>query len=421
MRRHEPKTIALATLGTWGDLQPFVHLAAGLRQAGHRVRILTQPEHTEQVHAECGVTIDPITSPIDPALVEQLHRRVIEDRNPLGQLLTIFKYLCARDASLQRSASHQALADCDLVVAHATAMVSQEAARAQGLPVLGVALAPGILRHPGHPPMDLPDLGTANRILWHLVTRLGDHALGIRMRRLIPSVAGHHLQRTSDCFGTHGVLVAASPALAPGVRHRAFAWTGHWHRPPDTTQTLPTQVQHFLQAGPPPLYVGFGSMEPGGGHALGALCAAAARQAGVRLILQRGWADLQASGDDICVVDHLPHDLLLPHCLALVHHCGAGTTHAAARSGRPSIPVPFLADQPYWAACLRRRCAATAPIPRTRLTSQRLAAAITRCQHDQHLRTGAAQLATACATHNGIHHAVRIIEAVAERHREQKR
>jgi len=394
-----------------------VHLAAALRAAGHAVRILSQPEHRERVRAECGIDLEAICTPVDPDAMGRIHRRVIDDRNPASQLTTILKHLVARDARRQYRRILAALSDCELLVAHATALVSQEAAIARGIPVLGVTLTPGLLPHPSQPPMGLPDLGRGNRLAWRVVDALAQGTVGPRMRRVVRHVGGRRCDLSPvDSFGTHGVLVAADPALAPGLAGRGLICTGHWHRPPSPVARLPAAVEAFLAEGEPPVYVGFGSMEPEGGAALAERCVAAARRLGWRVVLQRGWAGLTATGADVCVVDHLPHDLLLRHCRALVHHCGAGTTHAAARSGRPSIPVPFLADQPYWAGVLRSRGAATAALPRHRLTVDRLARALAQIRDDPALARGAARLAARCDPHGGCARALDAIARVARRH-----
>jgi sterol 3beta-glucosyltransferase len=409
--------IALATLGTWGDVQPFVHLAGALRAAGHDVVFLTQPEHRTQVMDECGARVVPICRPFDSDRVARLHRRVIEDRNPVGQVVTIVKYLMARDARMQLRTSRDALADRDLLVAHGTAVLSQEAALLRAIPCLGVVLAPAILPSPEQPAIGLPDLGRGgNRLLWRLGGAVGDQVVGTRMRRIVRHAGGLRRDlRLHQTFGPDGILVAASPALSPRLRRRDVAWTGPWHRPPTADVGLPAYLERFLAEGDPPLFVGFGSMEPGGGRALGAIAAAAARGVGRRLILQRGWAGLEAEGPDICVVDHLSHDRLLPRVAAIAHHCGAGTTHAAARSGRPSVPVPFLADQPWWAGRLQALGAATPAIPRHRLSSERLQAAFGRVLADPALQARARRLAEAMQGEDGCARAVRLIEVLGAR------
>ncbi|MGQ7754229.1 glycosyltransferase [Streptomyces sp. WC2508] len=109
-------------------------------------------------------------------------------------------------------------------------------------------------------------------------------------------------------------------------------------------------------------------MAPGQGERLGELVAAAVTRAGVRAVVQAGWAGLSAVSDDVLAIGDLPHDWLCPRTAAVVHHAGAGTTAAGLRAGVPAVPVPVMADQPFWAARLhrfgvapRRSCSTSSP------------------------------------------------------------
>lgn len=112
---------------------------------------------------------------------------------------------------------------------------------------------------------------------------------------------------------------------------------------------LPEEVVRFLDSGDPPVFVGFGSMPADSEAARGPV--AAARAAGRRVIVSRGWADLAVTDEspDCLVIGDVGHDALFPRVAAVVHHGGAGTTAAAARAGVPQIVTPMFGDQFYWA------------------------------------------------------------------------
>lgn len=176
-----------------------------------------------------------------------------------------------------------------------------------------------------------------------------------------------------------------------------------WHAP-DTQ--LPPALHDFLAAGPPPVFLGFGSMAGGEGERLGDLAVRALRRAKVRGVLQSGWAGLTAAPtDDVLTIDTVPHDLLFPHMAAVVHHCGAGTAAAGLRAGTPTVPVPVTADQPFWAARLASLGAATTPIPFKDLSAEdavaRLADALGRAATDPALRERAGHPARRLATEDG--------------------
>lgn len=106
----------------------------------------------------------------------------------------------------------------------------------------------------------------------------------------------------------------------------------------------------FLDAGTPPVYVGFGSMSPAEG--IGGMAVEAIRAQGHRVLVSRGWADLDLvdDGDDCFAIGEVSHQNLFGKVAAVVHHGGAGTTLTAARAGAPQVVIPLqLSDNPYWA------------------------------------------------------------------------
>jgi UDP:flavonoid glycosyltransferase YjiC (YdhE family) len=113
----------------------------------------------------------------------------------------------------------------------------------------------------------------------------------------------------------------------------------------------------------------------------------------VRAVVQSGWAELGPAGDDIILVGDLPHDWLFPRTAAVVHHAGAGTTGAGLRAGVPAVPVPVLADQPFWADRLQRLGVAPHPLPMHELTADSLTNALRSCVDGSAYRDRATELA----------------------------
>jgi UDP:flavonoid glycosyltransferase YjiC (YdhE family) len=178
-------------------------------------------------------------------------------------------------------------------------------------------------------------------------------------------------------------IPSAGVYLVPGVPTREFpppGWpvtgplpvadhlaAGYWWPASQPGWQPPTPPVDFLAAGPAPVFVGFGSMTPSHERLQDAI-AIAVRRAGVRAVVQSGWAELSPAGDDILVVDDQPHDWLFPRTAAVVHHTGAGTTGAGLRAGVPAVPVPVLVDQPFWADRLHHLGVAPPPLPLHELT-----------------------------------------------------
>ena len=218
------------------------------------------------------------------------------------------------------------------------------------------------------------------------------------------------------------VLYGYSPSVVP----KPPDWgshlyvTGYWFTDPDPAWQPPPVLTRFLEAGPAPVYVGFGSMTDRDPAGLARTAVAALRRVGCRGVLARGWAALASASDneDLIVVDELPHDWLFSRMAAVVHHGGAGTTHTGLRAGIPNVVVPFFTDQPFWAGRVAALGAGPAPIPRQMLTVDRLAAAIHTAVSDPAMRVRAAALGRRIQAEDGVSRAVQAVQhhpALAQR------
>jgi vancomycin aglycone glucosyltransferase len=174
--------------------------------------------------------------------------------------------------------------------------------------------------------------------------------------------------------------LAADPTLAPWQQPAdlAVVQTGAWILPDE--RRLPAELEAFLAAGPPPVYVGFGSMRAP--MDLARVAIEAIRAQGRRALLGRGWADLALidDRDDCFAVGEVNQQALFARVAAVVHHGGAGTTTTAARAGAPQVVVPQIVDQPYWAGRVADLGIGTAhdyPTPTTESLSAALRTALT--------------------------------------------
>jgi UDP:flavonoid glycosyltransferase YjiC (YdhE family) len=209
------------------------------------------------------------------------------------------------------------------------------------------------------------------------------------------------------------VLIAVSPSIIPQPEDWSgrAELTGYWFLNTPAWQP-PRALADFLQAGPPPIYVGFGSMTiPKPAQMLQTIMSAIA-QTGCRAIVSAGWAGLkpQTVSSAIFSVDDVPHDWLFPNVASVVHHGGAGTTAAALRAGKPSVVVPFFSDQPFWGRRLETLGVGAATIPHSRLSADELAWAIERSVRMPSMREAATRIGAAIRRENGIAGAIDRIE-----------
>jgi sterol 3beta-glucosyltransferase len=193
--------------------------------------------------------------------------------------------------------------------------------------------------------------------------------------------------------------------------------TGWWFLDDGVNWTPPPELDRFLADGPPPVYVGFGSMALFDRDASLDTVLRALEQAGARAVVSAGWGGLARAHrpPSVYALDEAPHDWLFPRMAAIVHHGGAGTTGAALRAGKPSVVTPFITDQHAWARLLFARGLAPAPLPHRLLTADALASAIRTALSDAAMRERAAAIGATVRAENGLARAVAAIERSAPR------
>lgn len=190
--------------------------------------------------------------------------------------------------------------------------------------------------------------------------------------------------------------------------------TGFWYLDQVEDWTPPPDLMEFLEAGSPPIYVGFGSMSSRKPEETADLILSALEQTKQRAVMLSGWRGLQKADlpDSVFMVDSVPFSWLFPRVAAVVHHGGAGTTAYGLRAGVPSIVVPFFADQPFWGYCVAKLGVGPKPIPRRKLTVERLAKAIQEAVKDEAMRQRAADLGSKIQAEDGVARAVAIIQQI---------
>jgi sterol 3beta-glucosyltransferase len=172
-----------------------------------------------------------------------------------------------------------------------------------------------------------------------------------------------------------------------------------------------SELNAFLEAGDPPVYIGFGSMAGRDPERLARLSIEALAKSGQRGLLLTGWGGLRTEWvpDNVFVMEAAPHSWLFPRMAAVVHHGGAGTTAEALRAGVPAVVVPFVLDQFFWGARVRALGLGPDPIPQKRLTADRLASAIRVAVTDPDMNRRANARGVAVRAQDGISNAVNIV------------
>jgi len=209
------------------------------------------------------------------------------------------------------------------------------------------------------------------------------------------------------------VLYGYSPSFIPTPRDwgPTFHVTGYWFLDSGQDYSPPAELVDFIESGPPPVFIGFGSMmnrEPGKVTMMVVEALKKTRQRGIILIGNDGMDGVELP-DYVLGVGSVPFDWLFPRVSAVVHHGGTGTTGAGLRFGKPTIVVPYFADQPFWGRRVYKAGVGCKPIPQKRLTSKKLEDAIKTVTSDEEIKKRAAILGEEIRREDGIREAVRVI------------
>jgi sterol 3beta-glucosyltransferase len=187
--------------------------------------------------------------------------------------------------------------------------------------------------------------------------------------------------------------------------------TGYWFLDCEPTWQPSAELTRFIEAGDPPVYVGFGSMGGSKAQARAQIVIEALQKSSQRGLLASGWGGLRAGDlpETIFMIDQAPHDWLFPRVAAVVHHGGAGTTGAGLRAGKPTVIVPFIVDQPFWGKVVHELGIGPKPIPQSKLTVDLLTDAICTAVTDKGMRQRAEEIGEQIRSENGVGNAVGII------------
>jgi sterol 3beta-glucosyltransferase len=397
--------ILIPTIGSRGDVQPFIALAQGLARADHAVTLASHPGMRTLVESH-GVTFAPIGPDIDMGLETAAIR--LRSRNAMVGLARTMRY--AFDVLEQ---SHQdILALCrktDLVVVPTAIATGKNEADLLNLPHLSVTLMPWAIRwdDPDRPPFKRLAYGLIDELASLMTTRPLNR---LRRRQGLPPVG------REGFASTRLDLVPVSPAVYPpnALWEPYHHVVGYWFVQEPSGWEPSADLVAFLEAGAPPLLVSLGAMSLGDEETseTASLFIDAIRQAGVRAVVQ-GWAKPLARlslPSSVHPAGSLPHSWLMPRCAGVVHHGGFGTTSATFRAGLPQLVVPHLADQFYWGQQVHDLGVGPPPLPRNKLDAPGLAAALNELVCEKELQATASRLGEQIRAEDGVFGAVRLIE-----------
>ncbi|MEW6379212.1 MAG: glycosyltransferase [bacterium] len=416
--------ILILTVGSQGDVMPYVALGLGLQAAGHDVSLATHAAYQALVryHGLSSAVVG--GDPREVFAGEGGQARLETIRDPL-----LFMRLCVRNfrpfISGLRLRIKRLLDDswkvcqgAEAIIFSPTAKAGYHLAEKLGVPCFMAPLQP-ISRTRAFPSLLMPPglrLGGTFNLLTHILfeqffwqlfrqqfNQWRQETLNLPPLTLSSPYSRQKKQPIPFLYG-YSPSVVPKPPDWPSWLHV----TGYWFLDSAPEWQPSEDLAAFLAEGPPPVYIGFGSMIDRNAKSVTHMALEALVQSGQRGILQAGWTGLGETElpDGVFRIETSPHDWLFPQMAAVVHHGGAGTVAAGLRAGVPSIITPAMADQPFWGKRVAELGVGPNPIPYRRLSVERLLAAIRIATGNKDMQERAAALGRRIRSEDGVNRAV---------------
>lgn len=353
-------THVLVAIGSMGDLRPQLALARALIDRGADVLLLGLDDYADAA-SDCDVPFRGVGARLIGPIASPIVARVASRHQSVGALV-LRRWIRACAPAIARALAAGARPGDVLVTGILGLPACRVLGAALGCEVVELALAPTLPTAHADSLVGAPRQGRSPiNLCCSRALRHGSLMMGAPIARVL--TGGRPTRRTTVRHGSDGtdsadsadgaVILACSPRLVPPAADwpAAVHCTGRLALPVHDWEP-DAGLARFLRSGPPPVYVGFGSVPLRDPRAAVARQAEAARRAGVRVLIapSPGFGSRHEDyGDHARLLGFVPHDWLLPRTAAAIHHGGAGTTHAALAAGVPQGVVPFSLDQPYYA------------------------------------------------------------------------
>jgi sterol 3beta-glucosyltransferase len=406
--------IALIGFGSRGDVQPFLALALALRARGHTVTLTATNDCAAQIAAS-GIDYIPIPHSFKDILASNALEQVRREGFNLKDILASLRGTMTKMSHLYRDTVRivvESAQNADMIICHGlVAAIAYTLHLQHHIPILS-SIATPMFPTRDFPVPFFPSVPIGQRfynpltyrllmrlMIGHFIEPINDY----RRRVALPTLS---LGQTLDILFSEQVPLVMH--YSPHVGPVPSDWGTHvhvvgtWPLPEPIDWTPPDKLHTFLAQGDPPVFIGFGSMSIAKPAQMAQRISEALRMAGLRGVLQAGWGGLIHEDNHLITIEEVPHDWLFPRMSAVVHHGGSGTTHAALHAGKPSLIVPFIADQPFWGRRVAELGAGLPPIPPRRLASERLAGALHTLTQDTTIRRRAEELSALLRTEDGL-------------------
>jgi len=411
--------ITMFAAGSQGDIQPCLSLCKGLQNAGYSLT-LAAPEDFAGFAQKHQVNFSPLRGDVQKIMASETAREFMETAgsNPFKSMRAM-RTLIAPVVMRMVTDAYDSCRDADaLICLGVFSPFGYSIAEKLNIPLMNIEPTP-LLPTRAFPAPSWPiqkNLGGLPNFLSGLAMLLviwqwyRPFVHDFRQQLGLPPSKSGYFYRA---LRSTPLLAAYSPQIIP----RPVDWpssvhvTGYYFLDSSPDWEPSPELESFLDAGDPPVYIGFGSMSTRNPEKLAKLILEAIANSGQRAVLLTGWGGLQTEElpEDVFVLDYAPHGWLFPRMSAVVHHGGAGTSAEGVRAGVPSVILPFAFDQSFWGARIKSLGVGPDPIPQKKLTVDRLSRAIRLAATDPALRQRASSIGAAVRSEQGVGKAVDVV------------
>lgn len=406
--------IVLMASGTRGDVQPMIALGIALKAVGHTVRLVAGSNFATWIESH-GLETYP-TADIEALMQSEVGIKWVESKSPFEQLKTM-KTLADSMLEPTIDAVIKGTKGAELIITgFVTEPHIQAVSEKMGIPMVSCALQPYRTTRSGAATL-MPIIARSDSVLNRWMGRMTEwftwkaYATVVNVLRQRLDLTPHTPRSYSQAASKIPALYAMSRSVVPPTDDTNSYTTGFWFL--DEPFTPPDDLVQFLKSGDAPVYIGFGSMPSSDPARTVKMISEALARIGRRGVIARGWSKAHVTKvpEHIFVLDKAPHSWLFPQMAAVVHHGGAGTTSAGLRAGVPSLIIPHMADQPYWARRVHELGVSVAPLKRHELTTESLAERLILLLNDDTICVRATALGKQIRAEHGVENAVEWLQA----------
>lgn len=412
--------ITIPTIGSSGDVHPYVALGSGLQAVGYEITIATHPIFETFVRSS-GLGFFPVEgNPIE--ILKNKEAQTVMESSGLRAWVAISRLVWLLKPYVSRMCSDLWIAcqSADAIIYSLSSFpFATHIAEKLNVPAIA-AFYTAIYPTSAFPSLAFAkDFGRFNRFTWVMqdimmwflirlvINKWREEEL--KLSKIPATVNYIRLWRKAQKL----ILMGFSPNVLPKPKDwgENINITGFWFLNNHSNWQPQSDLVDFIESGPPPIYLGFGSTIPSNPVEITDIVLNALKRTKQRSILATGWGALKPTDtpDNVFQIESVPHDWLFPQMAAVVHHGGAGTTAAGFRAGIPSAIVPFCFDHPFWGGRVAELGVGPQPIPIKKLSAEKLADAIIRVTTDDKMRTRAALLGERIRAEDGVGKAVDLI------------